>query len=158
MVNIAEGGETTYDVQTWWEGQFWGETRFYNHSEWNVGLLWPALNNIQKKGTNISEISYGFALIPAKEKTFVDGHIYGMSWYQPTYATSYAADTLRRYSGAVGTGGDAVRAYCVGAITIADADYPLVTAGDDTGKVSLQSAYMLAFAFHTCVVVGLALF
>jgi hypothetical protein len=37
---------------------------------------------------------------------------YGMSWYQPKYASTYSASALRRYNGGK-SDGDKVKGYCI---------------------------------------------
>jgi len=70
-------------------------------------------------GTKIQELGIaigaanGFTTSePNALTTYIAGAIYSMSWYQPSYATSYTG--LRRYNGGENFPSK-VRGYCVGA-------------------------------------------
>merc|ERR1711862_712339 len=63
----------------------WGETRFYTEAEWGTDGSHITGNTIQTGGTAIGS-RYSFGLSHSGLASFVDGAVYSMSWYQPTYA------------------------------------------------------------------------
>ena len=79
-------------------GTDWGETRIYTEEQWGNGGSVIKGANIQATGTRLDSTYQGFAL-GNTIATYGDGGIYTMRWYQPQYATSYKAGSLRRYSG-----------------------------------------------------------
>ena len=76
----------------------WGETRYYTEEEWGTAGSHITGAVIQTLGTAIGT-RYTFALSHTTLTSYSDGGVYSMSWYQPTYASTYENDALRRYNG-----------------------------------------------------------
>ena len=77
----------------------WGESRYMTMSQWGVAGSGVIGEVVTKNGTPISQ-AHGMVLNPIILPTtvFTPG-VYTMTWYQPSYSSSYAATTLRRYNG-----------------------------------------------------------
>ena len=101
-------------------------------------------------GTAISA-THGFVRSPeTKPTTYLSTQEYTMFWYQPTYESSYAITSLRRYNGGEANG-DKIKAYCAmlrpsdsgsTSYTSATALVPETLGG--TGIITLQGATTLA--------------
>jgi hypothetical protein len=128
-------------------GLDWGETRYLTEFDWGTQGSNISGTRIETLGTAIGAAN-GFALSETTALTaYLDGGVYSQSWYQPKYAASYAATSLRRYNGGPNFG-SRVRAYCVGTHTLdntaVNAD---VTAADYAGVggiVTLSGAFALS--------------
>jgi len=95
----------------------YGTTRYLNETQWgtNGGAVTGAGMISSSGGTELTATTNGLTYDPVPSATFtayVDATIYKMWWYQPKYASSYAAGTLRRYNGG-STDGSKVKGYCV---------------------------------------------
>jgi len=141
---VLGGGTSTAQTAST-GGTNWGETKFLTHAQWGstagAGVVG---NTIKSNGTSIST-SYEHTLDPASVTTFAAG-TYKMTWYQPTYAATYAETALRRYNGGTADA-DKVKAYCVGLrlVSAASAISPTeITAASTTGTVTLTGASALA--------------
>jgi len=67
----------------------WGETKFLTHAQWGTTSGAGVIGStIKSNGTSVST-SYGHTLSPASVTTFAAG-TYSMTWYQPTYASTYS--------------------------------------------------------------------
>ena len=129
----------------------WGDSKYYTHDQWGKNGAGIIGSTIKSNGVTLSS-SYGFTLDPPalREDNLFRAGAYAMSWYQPTMASVYAWNTLRRYGGGT-TGGDKVKAYCMEmrliatTTVLATSDYGIVAA-DSTGKdgvVTLSGAASL---------------
>ena len=131
------GGAAGYD---------WGETRYLTEFDWGTAGSNISGTRIETLGSAIGG-EYGFALSETSAlTTYVIGGIYSQSWYQPKYATSYKADSLRRYSGGENFGSK-VKGYCIGIHQLNDAMINIdVTAADYAGVggvTTLSGAFAL---------------
>jgi hypothetical protein len=139
-VDVVSGTTNTYGIANYMTATQWGTA-----GNAMVG------NGLLTRGTSIGT-TYGFALTPStKPATVYTAGSYTQLWYQPTYASTYASTTLRRYNGGSGDG-DKVKAYCAKlrpidtASTTYDAASALVaaTVGGTSGVVTLTGAQALA--------------
>lgn len=89
----------------------WGETRYYNEAEWGTGGNRFTGLQIPIIGTNVE---MGFTINDLSTTAYIVGTPYTMTWFQPRYATTYSASSLRRYNGG-NMDFDRVRPYCVSA-------------------------------------------
>lgn len=138
-------GQTTDVSMGGTSGTDWGETRFLTETEWGTGGSHILGSNIRTNGSSVGA-TYGMALSHTSLTNFIPTAVYSMSWYQPKYASTYSATSLRRYSGGDNEGSK-VKAYCVGPRTITDANIATdITPADDaglSGVVTLQGASAL---------------
>lgn len=136
-------------------GSGWGETRFLNEQEWGTKGTRLTGANIRTTGTRIDG-NYGMVWSHTNLSSFVPGAYYSMTWYQPTYKTTYAADQLRRYN-AGANDGDKVQAYCFGlrSLThnVGDKDILAANAAGSSGVVTLTGASAL---FASAIALGTA--
>ena len=104
-------------------------------------------------GTSIGT-THGFALTPAtKPVSTYAAQVYTQFWYQPSYASTYASTSLRRYNGGTADA-DKVKAYCArlrgvaSSQTTYDAASALIAAtkAGTAGVVTLTGAQALAFS------------
>jgi len=109
---LVVGGNVTSIKRFGTAGTDYSEVRYYNEVEW--GTIGSGINgaNTPTKGQAIG-VNQGYSRFPATATSYTIGDYYSQSWYQPKYATTYAAGALRRYNGASGSR-DKVRAYCMG--------------------------------------------
>jgi len=98
----------------------WGETRYLNEAAWGTNGSAILGNNIQTAGTRITSTTQGFETLVSVTTTFSAATAYNQVWYQPKWASTYAAGVLRRYNGGT-TDAHKVRGYCVGVRNISDA-------------------------------------
>ena len=139
-VAVVSGTTNTYGIANYMTATQWGTA-----GNAMVG------NGLLTRGTSIGT-THGFALTPATKPTTVyTAGTYTQLWYQPTYASTYASTTLRRYNGGSGDA-DKVKAYCAKqrpidtASTTYDSNSALVaaTVGGTSGVVTLTGAQALA--------------
>lgn len=132
----------------------WGETKFLTHAQWGTTSGGGVIGStIKSNGTSVST-SYGHTLSPASVTTFAAG-TYSMTWYQPTYASTYSSTALRRYNGGTADA-DKVKAYCVGLRLLSVTTVLTttgITAASSTGTVTLTGASALA---ATAIAFGVA--
>jgi len=146
---MAQTGSATTNTATSYpggpSGNSWGETRYLNEQEWGTEGSNISGNTISTLGKRV-DAQYNFALSHTALTAFIPTSVYYMSWYQPKYAATYAADKLRRYS-AGQNDSDKVKAYCFGARSLTSSSKILdITAADYTGAggvVTLASASSL---------------
>ena len=141
---VLGGGTSTAGTASTGSGN-WGESKFLTHAQWGSSSGAGVVGNtIKSNGTSIST-SYDHTLDPASVTTFAAG-TYKMTWYQPTYAATYAETALRRYNGGTADA-DKVKAYCVGlrsTVTATALSPTDITAASSTGTVTLTGASALA--------------
>jgi len=126
-----------------------------NEQEWGTGGTRLTGSNIRSTGTAITG-NYGMVWSHTNLSAFTPGAFYSMTWYQPTYKTSYATNELRRYN-AGANDGDKVKAYCFGLRSItsntADLDILAADAAGSSGIVTLTGASAL---FASAIALGTA--
>lgn len=129
----------------------YGIANYMTATQWGTGGNAVVGNGLLTRGTSIGT-THGFALTPStKPVSIYTAGEYKQTWYQPTYASTYASTVLRRYNGGSGDA-DKVKAYCAMLRDIATASttYASTTAmvaatvGGTAGVVTLTGAQALA--------------
>lgn len=116
--NTGSGGVVTlYAASTGTND--WGQSNYLNETQWGTlgaGVKGNGMRAGNSGGTAIATATYGHALSPAGASctTTIPLGAKTFTWYQPKWASTYAATALRRYNGG-GTEVEKVQAYCVSA-------------------------------------------
>lgn len=126
----------------------WGESKFLTHAQWGATAGAGVIGSTMKSNGTSVGTSYGHALSPTAVTTFTAG-TYTMTWFQPTYASTYTSTALRRYNGGT-SDADKVKPYCVG-MRLISVSVVLTTTGitaantaGTSGIVTLTGASALA--------------
>lgn len=92
----------------------WGRTLYMTTAQWGTnGAAVVGSGMYSSGGSLLTSAAHGLVLAPVASttSTLTAGDI-SFTWYQPTFASTYASTTLRRYNGG-GTNVESVQAYCV---------------------------------------------
>lgn len=93
----------------------WGESKYLNEAAWGTAgdAVTGAGTHASSGGTSLTSATNGLTLTPTPAATLAlgNGTEYTMWWYQPKFATTYAATALRRYNGGK-SDADKVKGYC----------------------------------------------
>jgi len=93
----------------------WGDTKYLATAQWGTAgnaVTGKGATNSSGQGTSLTLANNGLTFTPAAaSSTTYTAQAYTMLWLQPKYASTYAAGTLRRYSGG-SSNGDKVKGYC----------------------------------------------
>lgn len=140
-------------------GTDWGETRYLTETEWGTAGAALTGATAHTTGTAVGA-AHGFALSDTGLTAFVPKAVYSMSWFQPKWATTYAANKLRRYS-ANQNPADQVLAYCMGtrpvSSTVQAIDIARATHAGADGVVTLAGAASLLASVAALGTVALAM-
>jgi len=141
----ADGNNTTYPVNGGTQNISWGEVRIYTADQWGNGGSGIVGASAQSNGIALSSTWNGFAQSSDLLTGYKDKFTYSLSWYQPPFASTYAAGTLRRYSGNA-QNPDKMRVYCFSARNLSSATFFGMTKVDQVvdGIVTMSGATALA--------------
>ena len=125
----------------------WGDTKFLTTTQWGTkgGAITGANTKSSSGGTSLTLANNGIVYdpTPASGTTSLTARAYTMTWYQPKYASTYSASSLRRYNGGTNDG-DKVKGYCVSTRLTAGTTHLSAGLVANTSAVTLSGAVAIS--------------